>query len=271
LSPCAFNPSTASRRRSAAFSRANLVKPAGSDRLSSERTFEAQTGDPTQLAVEVQLSRSALAIGQSSPVEPEAPPLPAETSAGDTGEVTDETTPIEPEAPAPLTETSSDSAEKPSAPSDSRQVPPTTRNLEGNFEAPRGNMDTAPGVEEQRELPHPPPREPPFHFLSLDTFYIWIGLHTGYAWLDSAEANQTHIGQSGATFYGSIGIGLFDLVTLGASAGMISLKDHAPIEEAVVDLYGDGSTMTAKSSVAAFNTSVQLGLRTPSFCLDEAV
>jgi len=235
-------------------------------------TWPTRCSSLRAVVVCVLLSRSALAIGESRPIAPEEPPR-AETSTGDIGEVPDEvpdeTSPIQAEPPAPLTEPSSDSAEDPGAPSGRSQVPSTTRNSARNFEAARGNMDSAPGVEEQKELP--PPRKPPFHFLSLDTFYFWFGLHGGYAWLHSAEAARTHIGQSGATFYGTIGIGLFDLVTLGGSAGWIYLKDHAAFEEEVEVILGDTSQTSATSSVKALNTSVEVGLRSPNFCLDEAV
>jgi len=135
----------------------------------------------------VLLSRSALAIGESSPIASEEPPR-VETSAGNTGEVpddlSDEASPIQQEHPAPLTVPSGDSAEEPGSPSGSPEVPSTTRNSARNFEAARGNMDDAPGVEEQKELP--PPRKPPFHFMSPFT-------NLGHAWT-SAERSIADCG-----------------------------------------------------------------------------
>lgn len=105
--------------------------------------------------------------------------------------------------------------------------------------------------------------------MSLDVFYAWLGIHSGVAWFNSKEAERVRIGKAGPTFYGSLGVGLFDLVTLGGSLGAVFPEDHASFQEDVVPLFGGSAPTSAKSSLQVTNYSYELGLRTPSFCLNE--
>ena len=104
-------------------------------------------------------------------------------------------------------------------------------------------------------------------FATLDTFYAWVGLHSGIGWLGRATARQYHIGRPAPTFYVSLGMGFFDLVTLSTSLGALFPKDRAFYEEDVVPLYGDGPVTSAKSSLEVTNYALEVGLRTPSFCI----
>jgi len=109
----------------------------------------------------------------------------------------------------------------------------------------------------------------PSGFARLDGFYGWVGIHSGIAWLGRSAARQYRIGRSAPTFYVSLGMGFFDLVTLSTSLGALFPKDHASYEEDVVPLYRSGPVTSAKSSLEVTNYAMEIGLRTPSFCIQQ--
>jgi hypothetical protein len=104
-------------------------------------------------------------------------------------------------------------------------------------------------------------------FTALEPFHAWIGVQSGVAWLDSATAQRNHMGRAGATLYHSLGVGVFDLVTASASLGSLFPGDRASFSEDVAPLLRSRPPAHPQSGLQVTNYSVELGLRTPSFCL----
>ena len=115
--------------------------------------------------------------------------------------------------------------------------------------------------------PPPPPPVAPWTFLPLQPARLALGFGTGSAGIQGASATQHHFGNSGITFRASIGLTLFDVVSMSASAGAVFPSDNASFSEDVMPLSGGGDVSSASSHLEIHVLSAAIGLRTPYLAL----
>jgi hypothetical protein len=89
----------------------------------------------------------------------------------------------------------------------------------------------------------------------------------GYGKLDTTQTRAKAIGDSGFAFGASLNADVFDLVSLGASAGTVFVDDNAEFAQGVVNLAGDETT--AESTLNVNLLALSAGLRTPTLRLGE--
>lgn len=104
-------------------------------------------------------------------------------------------------------------------------------------------------------------------FQELHPFRVGLLIDLGYGKLDTTQARNKSIGDSGFAFGGSLNADVFDLVSLGASAGTVFVDDNAEFEQGVVNLAGEATT--AESTLNVNLLALSAGLRTPTLRLDE--
>ena len=103
-------------------------------------------------------------------------------------------------------------------------------------------------------------------FLPRHRVRISLGLGGGATWLREQIAARHHIGSVGATFNGTVGLTIYDLVTISGLAGSTFPHDNASFMEDVVPL-GGGDPSTEKSLLEVQSYSITAGLRTPFLVL----
>lgn len=101
----------------------------------------------------------------------------------------------------------------------------------------------------------------------LHPFRMGLLIDLGYGKLDTAQTRSKLIGDSGFAFGTTLNADIFDLVSLGASAGTVFVDDDAEFEQGVVNLAGEEST--AKSTLNVNLLALSAGLRTPTLRLAE--
>ncbi len=104
-------------------------------------------------------------------------------------------------------------------------------------------------------------------FQELYPFRMGLLIDLGYGKLDATQTRAKSIGDSGFAFGSSLNADVFDLVSLGASAGTVFVDDNAEFEQGVVNQAGDETT--AESTLNVNLLALSAGLRTPTLRLGE--
>lgn len=102
-------------------------------------------------------------------------------------------------------------------------------------------------------------------FQELHPFRVGLLIDLGYGKLDTTQTRAKSIGDSGFAFGSSLNADVFDLVSLGATAGTVFVDDNAEFEQGVVNLAGDETT--AESTLNVNLLALSAGLRTPTLRL----
>ncbi|HEU4732731.1 MAG TPA: hypothetical protein VFT22_32770 [Kofleriaceae bacterium] len=95
---------------------------------------------------------------------------------------------------------------------------------------------------------------------------ISLGFGLGATWLREQAAVQHHIGSLAANINGTLGLTLYDLVTISGLGGGALPADHASFSQDVMPL-GGGDPTTQTSHLEVQNWSIAGGLRTPFLIL----
>ena len=102
-------------------------------------------------------------------------------------------------------------------------------------------------------------------FQELHPFRMGLLIDLGYGKLDTPQTRSKSIGDSGFGFGSTLNADIFDLVSLGATAGTVFVEDNAEFEQGVVNQVGEEST--AESTLNVNLLGLSAGLRTPTLRL----
>jgi hypothetical protein len=103
-------------------------------------------------------------------------------------------------------------------------------------------------------------------FMSRHPVRISLGLGLGATWLREQAAAQHHIGSVAANINGTLGLTLYDLVTISGLGGGALPADDASFSQDIMPL-GGGDPSTQTSHLEVQNWSFAAGLRTPFLVL----
>lgn len=103
-------------------------------------------------------------------------------------------------------------------------------------------------------------------FAPLHPVRMHFDLDLGHGGLDPAAAKKNQVSDSGFAFGATLGLEVFDLVTVSGFGGTIFVEDFAPFEEDVVEVY-TGEESRQESSLNVNLWGVAIGPRTPAFVL----